>query len=114
VRFQAATLSWSRCFKESDDRLDCVTCHNPHQDVETKAAHYEARCLLCHAGAGAETPRAGDSSQRRLPAGLKAGAELKPCPMSPQRGCIGCHMPTVRDVIPHSAFTDHFIRVHRD
>jgi hypothetical protein len=23
-------------------------------------------------------------------------------------------MPTVKDVIPHSPFTDHFIRVHRE
>ena len=50
VRFQAATLTWSRCFIESDNRLDCVTCHNPHHDAETNPAYYEAKCLLCHAG----------------------------------------------------------------
>jgi hypothetical protein len=25
-----------------------------------------------------------------------------------------CHMPTVKGRIPHSPFTDHFIRVHRE
>jgi hypothetical protein len=31
------------------------------------------------------------------------------CPVNPPRGCIGCHMPAVKDVVPHSTFTDHFI-----
>jgi formate-dependent nitrite reductase cytochrome c552 subunit len=33
--------------------------------------------------------------------------------VNPNRGCIDCHMPAVKDVVPHSTFTDHFIRVHR-
>ena len=36
------------------------------------------------------------------------------CPVNPATGCISCHMPTVKGVIPHSPFTDHFIRVHRE
>ena len=36
------------------------------------------------------------------------------CPVNPTAGCIGCHMPAVKDIVPHSTFTDHFIRVHRD
>ncbi len=50
VRFQGTTLTWSRCYTESGEALDCVTCHNPHRDASTSAAHYEARCLECHSG----------------------------------------------------------------
>jgi hypothetical protein len=89
IRFQATTLTWSRCFTQSQDRLDCVTCHDPHQDVETSPVSYESKCLSCH--------------------GAAAGPR---CPVNPTRGCIGCHMPTNRGAIPHSPFTDHHIRVH--
>jgi hypothetical protein len=91
IRFQATTLTWSRCYTQGQgrDRLDCVTCHDPHRDAETSPAAYESKCLDCH--------------------GAKAGPR---CPVNPTRGCIGCHMPTDRVAIPHSPFTDHFIRVH--
>jgi hypothetical protein len=91
VRFQATTLTWSRCYTQSNDRLDCVTCHDPHSNVERGAAYYEAKCLDCH--------------------GAKASAA---CPINPQRDCILCHMPSVRDIVPHEpfTFTDHHIRVH--
>ena len=36
------------------------------------------------------------------------------CPVNPTGGCIACHMPAVKNVVPHSSFTDHFIRVHQD
>ena len=89
IRFQATTLTWSRCYTQSQDRLDCVTCHDPHRDVETSPGSYESKCLACH------------------------GAAARPrCPVNPERGCIGCHMPTVRGAVPHSPFTDHHIRVH--
>ena len=35
VRFQGTTFTWSRCYTESRNTLDCVTCHDPHHDVET-------------------------------------------------------------------------------
>jgi formate-dependent nitrite reductase cytochrome c552 subunit len=91
VRFQATTLTWSRCYTQSSDRLDCVTCHDPHANVERGGASYEAKCLDCH--------------------GARSSAA---CPVSPDRDCIRCHMPSVRDVVPHEpfTFTDHHIRVH--
>jgi hypothetical protein len=90
VRFQATTLTWSRCYTKSQVQLDCVTCHDPHRDAETSHAVYEAKCLQCHGPAA--TPH---------------------CSINSTRDCIGCHMPAVRDAIPHSTFTDHHIRVHR-
>jgi hypothetical protein len=89
IRFQATTLTWSRCYTQSADRLDCVTCHDPHRDAETAPAFYEAKCLDCH----------GPLTARR-------------CPVNPTRDCIGCHMPTVRRAAMHSTFTDHHIRIH--
>ena len=51
VRFQGTTLTWSRCYTESNDTLDCTTCHNPHRNASTSPTYYESRCLSCHSGA---------------------------------------------------------------
>ena len=76
-------------------KLDCVTCHNPHRDADTKARHYEAKCLGCHSD---ETPAKSHSI----------------CPIQPKSGCVSCHMPKETSPIPHSRFTDHYIRVRHD
>ncbi|MFI5454121.1 MAG: tetratricopeptide repeat protein [Isosphaerales bacterium] len=110
VRFQGTTLTWSRCFTESKDALDCVTCHDPHRNVVTSTAHYEARCLSCHASAA----RSDGSPARARRASLSETSRQTPCPVDPTKGCIACHMPAVKNVLPHTFFTDHFIRVHRD
>ena len=89
VRFQATTLTWSRCYTQGRGGLDCVTCHDPHQDADTSAAAYERKCLDCH----------GPTDTSR-------------CPVNPTRDCIGCHMPAIRSAVPHAVFTDHSIRAH--
>jgi tetratricopeptide (TPR) repeat protein len=104
VRFQGTSLTWSRCFLESEDQLDCITCHDPHRDAVKSSAHYESKCLSCHSGLRTESELSGSSE---MPA-------PSVCRVNPTNGCIGCHMPSVKDVVPHSSFTDHFIRVHRD
>ena len=95
---------------ESQDKLDCVTCHDPHRNVQTSSSYYEAKCLSCHSGAA--RPR--DGQTRSQAASLSDSLTPAVCPINPLKGCIGCHMPLVKNVVPHSAFTDHFIRVHRD
>ena len=50
ARFQAKTLPYSRCFIESQDKLDCITCHDPHRNAATSMLFYEAKCLSCHTG----------------------------------------------------------------
>jgi len=112
VRFQATTLTWSRCYIESEDRLDCVTCHDPHRNVMTSEAHYEAKCLVCHPGQSLESGRTRGRLRRRID--LTDAPYALSCPVNPATGCISCHMPKVKDAIPHSPFTDHFIRVHRE
>lgn len=74
-------LEQSRCFTESEGRLSCLTCHDPHRKV-TDAAHYRKACMSCH-----QTPHRVDED------------------------CTACHMPKRRpqDVV-HTVMTDHFIR----
>jgi hypothetical protein len=117
VRFQGTTLTWSRCYSETDGALDCVTCHDPHRDATTQAAHYEARCLECHSRDGSQQATADGSASDRRGSRRRSPRESWPrttCPVNPSRGCVACHMPAVPGAGSHSTFTDHFIRVHRD
>jgi tetratricopeptide (TPR) repeat protein len=103
VRFPGTTLTWSKCFTASNATFDCLTCHNPHRNAEKSPAFYEDKCLSCHSKPAAltsNTPHGPDGSRQTV------------CPVSPQKGCLTCHMPTVKTAIPHSTFTDHDIRVH--
>ena len=98
VRFQATTLTWSRCYSASSEAIGCLTCHDPHRDARPDTAFYERKCLGCH-----------DSASKKIEALVRI------CPVNPSRDCIKCHMPLVTSTrIPHSPFTDHNIRVHLD
>ncbi|MBB6052383.1 multiheme c-type cytochrome [Armatimonas rosea] len=92
-RFMPYGLSLSQCFKQSNDKLSCVTCHNPHEDASTDTKRYEAVCVSCHA------------------------APKKACPVNPKEKCVSCHMPTAK-VFPGTSFpikmADHFIRIYKD
>jgi tetratricopeptide (TPR) repeat protein len=107
TRFPGSTLPWSRCYTESGGALNCVTCHDPHQDAETSPSYYEAKCLSCHATTSAQ----GQPAPVRSPGG--EAAFRSPCPVNPRQGCLDCHMPKVRYDWLHGDFTDHDIRVHR-
>ena len=110
ARFPGTTLTWSRCYLESKDKLDCTTCHDPHRNAATSPAYYEAKCLSCHSG----EPQSAGSRRRSTPTSLSDTDGPAVCPVNPTKGCVSCHMPSVKNVVPHSLFTDHFIRVHRD
>jgi hypothetical protein len=115
ARFQGTTLTWSRCYTESGDTLDCTTCHDPHRNASTSPGHYESRCLECHSPKAGQPSSKGKGSGDRPRSRLKAlsgGSPRSTCPVNPSAGCIGCHMPAVGGIVPHSTFTDHFIRVH--
>ena len=94
-RFQPFGLSLSQCFKQSQDKLTCVTCHNPHADASTDQKAYEKTCLSCHS------------------------APQKVCPVNPKEKCVSCHMPT-RRIFPKEkssvpiSMADHFIRIYRN
>jgi tetratricopeptide (TPR) repeat protein len=101
ARFPGSTMPQSRCYTESGGRLNCVDCHDPHRPAESSARHYEKACLSCHSTTSAS--KQSTVSVREL---------RSPCPVSPTRDCLQCHMPKVPDTRLHNSFTDHYIRVH--
>jgi hypothetical protein len=113
IRFQGTTLTWSRCYTESRGSLTCTTCHDPHRDAETSHAYYEAKCLSCHSPT-APSPAPTEVDDGTRPIAPPESMPRVPCPVSPSGGCVDCHMPTRGGIIPHTSFTDHEIRVHRD
>lgn len=91
VRFQGVGLTQSRCFQESGGRLTCLTCHEPHKNAETNHEGYVRACRGCHTGTPAGSPT---------------------CPVSPQSGCVSCHMTPETSGFPQGMrFFDHWIRI---
>jgi tetratricopeptide (TPR) repeat protein len=113
IRFQAATLTWSRCYTATGKALSCATCHNPHHDADTSPSAYEPKCLACHSPDAPPKPVASARPSRHV-AALPEGVKRVPCPVNPKTNCLECHMPTTRAAINHTVFTDHYIRIHRD
>lgn len=89
ARFQPVGLLKSRCFEESDGRLSCSTCHDPHARPAHQRENFVDACLKCHS----------DPQSRH-----------SVCPVSPRQDCIRCHMPPT-EVHPGIHFHDHWIRV---
>ena len=87
IRFPAQRLVLSRCYDESEGRLKCTTCHDPHDNLPKSMAAYDPKCLSCHAG---------------------KSAIGNPCHVS-KKDCVSCHMP-VEPLMKHSEFADHWIR----
>ncbi len=87
VRFQPIGMSQSECYRQSAGSLRCTSCHDPHGPTMKDDRAYEASCLSCH-----------------------HGPEETRCPVSPESGCIGCHMPRQTNA-QGLTFTDHWIRV---
>jgi predicted CXXCH cytochrome family protein len=110
---QVEQMYASQCYKASKAELGCISCHNPHEKPEGKAAveHYRSACLQCHQESGARGQGRGAREQ-------KAGGEMKPCVLdvaerrqtTPEDSCIVCHMPrSGSSDIVHTAVTDHRI-----
>ncbi|MBM3786943.1 MAG: tetratricopeptide repeat protein, partial [Acidobacteria bacterium] len=81
-------LASSRCATESNGKLWCASCHDPHSQPPEKerVAFYRDRCLQCHSVQD-HRANAGDD-------------------------CAKCHMPRTRAYDGgHAAFTDHWIRL---
>jgi hypothetical protein len=85
-RHQPLLLAVSACFRKSDGRLTCLSCHSPHQPLETNASSYNAACQKCHADVKHEQSVA-------------------------DRACAECHMPAVR-INANLAFANHRIAVY--
>ncbi|MGH9510732.1 MAG: c-type cytochrome [Terriglobales bacterium] len=80
-------LAMSACARNSQGRLWCGTCHDPHNKPTDPVAYYRSRCLSCHTGGFSQSHPDADSN------------------------CISCHMPrrNAQDG-GHTAFTDHRIQ----
>ncbi len=86
----------SKCFTRSPEnkKLGCVSCHDPHQQVQhaDAAGYYRQRCLACHQEKGCSQPRA---------------ERVKKVP---DDSCVACHMTRAAVTnIAHTAMTDHTI-----
>ena len=102
VRFQPYRIFHSKCYAD-DRRIGCTACHDPHEPLKQDAAHYDAKCLACHAAK--ESPTANKPSQ-----GTKES--IPGCRVS-NKNCTSCHMPKIGPPAAHFKFTDHYIRIVR-
>lgn len=94
---QAEQMHESRCYRASDGKLRCISCHNPHAtpEAEEKVGYFRDRCLECHSDRGCSLP-ASVRVERK-------GAD----------DCTGCHMPQSHSSNNiHVATTDHRISRH--
>ena len=91
---QVEQMKESRCFRESEGRLGCTSCHDPHQvpSPDERIAYFREQCLACHGRKGCN-----------LPAPVRLAE-------SPHDSCMQCHMQRFKrtDII-HAATTDHRI-----
>lgn len=100
VRFQPYRIFHSKCYSD-DRRISCTACHDPHEPINQDAAHYDAKCLVCHAAKGSPlVSKASQGTQELVPG----------CPVS-TKDCTSCHMPKLGPAAAHFKFTDHYIRI---
>ena len=84
----AEQLSLSRCARESDGKLWCGTCHNPHAASDNRPQQVRQTCLTCHASLFSANKHA------------------------PAEECVSCHMPRIRPSnVAHAAITNHLISI---
>jgi hypothetical protein len=86
VRHQPPTLAASMCFRQSQGKLSCLTCHSPHAQVEQNLAAYDGACKGCHVA---------PKHQQAVAA----------------QPCAACHMPRVQPT-PNLSFANHRIAIY--
>jgi Cytochrome c554 and c-prime len=102
ARFQPIGLSMSKCYSQSEGKLNCITCHDPHARPSSNRAEYDAICMNCHGGRDGST---------NLPPDQLPHAVV--CSVSPRERCVECHMPRVAvDAGQHVRLSDHWIRIY--
>ncbi|HEU0174710.1 MAG TPA: multiheme c-type cytochrome [Blastocatellia bacterium] len=111
VRFQPYRIFKSKCYDHRDKRIGCTACHNPHEELVTDAAYYDARCMACHQS----TQKAGEKAAQKPAASARPMVSARKAPVCPKarQDCASCHMPKIELPGSHYKFTDHRIRVAR-
>jgi hypothetical protein len=93
------SMRLSKCYRDTDGKLGCISCHDPHVQPgrEEAPAYFRQKCLACH------TERS-----CAVPLKIRQGK-------NPPDDCASCHMPK-RDVrvISHSVLTNHRIVAEAD
>ena len=93
------SMTLSKCYRGSGQRLSCISCHDPHVEPSSleAPAYFRKKCLECHSEQSCTLP-------------LHARAQQQPAD-----DCAGCHM-RKRDVreISHSSITNHRILARPD
>jgi Tetratricopeptide repeat len=93
------SMTLSKCYRGSGERLSCISCHDPHVEPTRAEApqYFKKKCLTCHTEKSCTLPLQVREHQQ------------------PPDDCAGCHMKK-RDVqeISHSSITNHRILVRSD
>jgi hypothetical protein len=93
------SMTLSKCYRGSGERLGCISCHDPHVEPTRQEApeYFKKKCLTCHTEKSCTLPLQVREHQQ------------------PPDDCAGCHMKK-RDVqeISHSSITNHRILVRPD
>ncbi len=88
------SMTLSKCYRASGEKLTCITCHDPHVEPTSEEApvYFAKKCATCH-------------SKQSCTETAEARAKT-----TPADNCIACHMPK-RDVqtIQHASATNHRI-----
>ncbi|WP_431243254.1 cytochrome c3 family protein [Flavobacterium sp. P21] len=72
---QFRLMAQSKCFINSE-KMDCITCHNPHENASKNMASYSKICMSCHQGL-----KHNETTLKTMPEKLLAS------------NCVECHMP---------------------
>src|SRR5262249_49873797 len=86
----------SKCYKKSNRKMGCTSCHDPHgvPTESEKASFYRDRCLQCH--------------EKQAPSCSLSLTEREK--QSRGNDCAYCHMPRFSSSdIAHTAVTDHHV-----
>jgi len=93
------SMTLSKCYRASGERMSCITCHDPHVEPAREEApeYFKTKCLTCH-------------TEKSCTLSLQVREQQHPAD-----DCAGCHMKK-RDVqeISHSSITNHRILARPD